>query len=431
MKRTDVKFTLFNEASLSDMTMTQHNDITTAYRSPGSLLSRQIMAISMTLLEDRTDLPVDVNDPVYKRIGRYGDFTEGVVASMSIKDLEKLGIGQGFKNLGETISELLNSGKFIREWIICMRSPDSAGSATLVTNTAYDYRSGHLYVKFNRDFRNLLLDYKGNYTRFRIRTLMSFTSEAAMNLYEYLYALFCVDLWKNCAAEAEDVSYTYQFKILQLRLILGIDTFDEKVSRELSKKEPDFDRIEQMLPENRKHERWSSFKQRILDPALNEINSLPDSPITISMDTITENTSHKVVQVSFTVNRRKDIALYNRQHAAEALHEYTSGRLSVSEASRLLILAADDEIRLKEMLDSVLDRQDISHLYAYIRKMLSTRDTDTSSEKKLPVTPVRTESGSRPSAKKNTINDFEQRHYTDEQYRELEMRKLAQWRNSD
>ena len=394
--------------------ISQHNDISMAYKSPGTLLARQIFSLGLALIEDRGE-PRDGDE----------NFETGLVSVFTIDDVEELGIGKEEKNLGESLSATLNNGNLVRQWVVLQ--PGDKGPISLVRASWYDYRTGKIYIEYDYKSKSKLLNVTGNYTNIKLAMLAEFGGEASLNLFEYLYSRFCLDLWKESDPEIADVSYEYTLHVQELRLLIGMDpitvqnaTQSTKLTKELAKGKPDFEKIGAIIQDDKKNDRWNHFKNRILNPAIEELKNLTECPIKVSADFLTSGGTRKITHVKFTVSRNKDVELYSRAVSAAEFSKYCDGAVTRTEATRLLVAAKDDIKLLKNIYNEKVKGRDIANVSAYIRSILLN-----GAGKK--------NSASRGKAYEKTgysypatgINaDYPQHHYTDEQIAEMERKKL-------
>lgn len=104
-----------------------------------------------------------------------------------------------------------------------------------------DRYDGIIRIKLDKDMKPYLLQLKENYTRYELIWTLHFRSKYTIRLYEFVKSIHFHDLYE----------YTREYTIDELRRLLDAEKYD----------------------------RWIHFKNRVLDPAVKEINENSDKTI--------------------------------------------------------------------------------------------------------------------------------------------------------
>jgi hypothetical protein len=155
---------------------------------------------------------------------------------------------------------LLESARHLRKSGIDWIEGTKRGTATLLAGLEIDEETGEIDYDFGRLLTEKLLDNK-KFSRLRIHFLLALSGKYAVSLYMLLEGV--VNLNRP--------TITISLKELRERL---------------------------NVPEGKLSD-WKDFKKRALEPAIEQINSAEDSPITAQYRT--ESKGRKIVSVTFTV----------------------------------------------------------------------------------------------------------------------------------
>ena len=199
------------------------------------------------------------------------------------------------------------------------------------------------------DLSPLFLNLKKNFTKYRLKDIIRFTSKYSFRLYEFLKS----------------------FEGLGKRIM----TIDE---------------LKDYLCIGEKYKRFNSFKQEVLEKSIQDINNYSD--LNCSYETIykkikkgDDNYVRQVSSISFTINSKNKTIEYNNNK----LKYFDKLKLSKQKKIELLKLYIENnqETLLKEKIDFILNRnsqnkiQDISS-YSYV-VLMNTIEEIIETEKKL------------------------------------------------
>lgn len=104
-----------------------------------------------------------------------------------------------------------------------------------------EQKSGLVQIKLDNDMKPFLLQLKQNFTSYELIWTLHFKSKYTIRLYELIKSIHFHDLEE----------YTREFSLAELRRLLDADKYD----------------------------RWIHFKQRVLEPSIEEINSYSDKNV--------------------------------------------------------------------------------------------------------------------------------------------------------
>lgn len=101
-----------------------------------------------------------------------------------------------------------------------------------------DRGSGTIRIRLDRDMKPYLLNLKNNYTRYELFWIISFCSKYTIRFYELI----------NCVHFCDLSSYKKEFDLDEMKLLLGAE----------------------------KYRTYQSFKERVLEPCIKEVNEKSD-----------------------------------------------------------------------------------------------------------------------------------------------------------
>ncbi len=153
------------------------------------------------------------------------------------------------------------------------------------------YSDGYFWIHWSPYVKDYLVNMKGNYTMLDVKTMLGFKSVFSFRLYELLRA--------ECYGNDTGV-YAISYPLAELRFKLGTVVVDEKKLQKMiiwnRHKEPYYETALRIAKEV-KFERWTNFKQRVLDTAVSEINEKSDLTVTYDIsDTGMERIVHFTIK---------------------------------------------------------------------------------------------------------------------------------------
>lgn len=141
------------------------------------------------------------------------------------------------------------------------------GSETLVRwieKPYVDEKSGIIQIKLDRDMKPYLLQLKSNFTQYELLWTLNFRSKYSIRLYELAKSIHFYDL----------EPYTKEYEVDELKRLLDAENYN-----------------------------YQKFKERVLIPAITEINGYSDK--TISFEPIRRGKA--VVRIALTVSTKEQI----------------------------------------------------------------------------------------------------------------------------
>ncbi len=168
-----------------------------------------------------------------------------------------------------------------------------------VIDTA-EFSNGIFRVSFNVDINNYIDDLKQNFTIMNMGILVDFTSTYAYRLYEILKAQeYLIDKKGD-----ENGEYCIPYTVAELKVAVGcVDTSTQAVREEMTRKNPDYDKIVDNLAEEKHFEKWYDFKKNVLDVAERQINEKSD--LHVRYELIRSGRGGKVNRVLIYISRNE------------------------------------------------------------------------------------------------------------------------------
>lgn len=212
-----------------------------------SLLENKIMAVAFSRIQNA-------------QIDR-----DGIICKITAKELMNM---MGIKR-GSFYEDLDTCAQAMTGRTVGMSDPEKKMFHYMAVITSATYMDGILTIKFNSDLKYYITNIKENFTRLNLNTMISFSSVYSFRMYELLKSRAYYPKGK----EKEDKKFIIQYTVSELKLSLGIVNAElDSVRRVLNNTNaPDYDKAIEKSPE-KTFERWSDFKKRVLDTAVNEIN---------------------------------------------------------------------------------------------------------------------------------------------------------------
>ena len=169
-----------------------------------------------------------------------------------------------------------------------------------VIDTA-EFSNGIFRVSFNVDINNYIDDLKQNFTIMNMGILVDFTSTYAYRLYEILKAQeYLIDKKGD-----ENGEYCIPYTVAELKVAVGcVDTSTQAVREEMTRKNPDYDKIVEDLAEEKHFEKWYDFKKNVLDVAERQINEKSD--LCVRYELIRSGRGGKVNRVLIYISRNEN-----------------------------------------------------------------------------------------------------------------------------
>lgn len=216
------------------------------------------------------------------------------------------------KNDGSFYEVLKNLPERLTEKRIGIYDPVNKMFGYIVIITGAIYKDGVLYIRFNPDLAPLLYVEKSSYSQLELPLLLKFKNAYSFRLYELLKSRAYMSRkekgdFQRSGCTLDEVLYEIHMNISELKLELGVVNPEDKYVKKIlnNSSAPDYDRAVEGA-QDYVYGRWSSFKSRVLDVAVNEINK--ESDMHVEYQLLKVHKSHKVVEIVFFV-RYRDLSL--------------------------------------------------------------------------------------------------------------------------
>lgn len=204
-----------------------------------------------------------------------------------------------------------------------------------IVQTAF-YDNGKFTIKYNSDLEKYLYGLQQNFTKLSLPVMMSFKSVYSFRLYELLKSKAYYPRDKK---KAENL-FRITFSLSELKLDLGaVNSSYDRVQRVLKSSAPDYDKAVEAAKE-KTFARWGDFKDRVIDVAVKEINSLPEACMNVSYELGKAGRGGKVYEVSFIV-------------------KLTNGMADIEEPEVVLQDMVTADMSIVEKIDSLLENEDM------------------------------------------------------------------------
>lgn len=284
--------------------------ISAKYKS--SLLENKILAVSLTKV----------------RKDENGQLISTVTASELKKYMKKTN-GSFYDQLYSCADNLAN-----RQIVMEDRENNKFMILNIVQTALYD--NGKFTIKYNSDLEKYLYGLQQNFTKLSLPVMMSFKSVYSFRLYELLKSKAYYPRDKK---KSENL-FRITFSLSELKLDLGaVNSSYDRVQRVLKSSSPDYDKAVEAAKE-KTFARWGDFKDRVIDVAVKEINSLPEACMNVSYELGKSGRGGKVYEVSFIVR-------------------LTSGISQMEEPDVVFSPSITADMNIVEMIDNLLEDEDM------------------------------------------------------------------------
>lgn len=360
--------------------------ISAKYKS--SLLENKILAVSLTKV----------------RKDENGQLISTVTASELKKYMKKTN-GSFYDQLYSCTDNLTN-----RQIVMEDRENNKFMILNIVQTALYD--NGRFTIKYNSDLERYLYGLQQNFTKLSLPVMMSFKSVYSFRLYELLKSKAYYPRDKK---RAENL-FRITFSVSELKLDLGaVNSSYDRVQRVLKSSSPDYDKAVEAARE-KTFARWGDFKDRVIDVAVKEINSLPEACMNVSYELGKSGRGGKVYEVAFIVRLMNTAAELVEPDVI--FKDVLTAEMSVVE--KIDSLLEDEDMRVKDIKAIAIaagnDYSRVENAYTIYRKQKVKAANFTG----WMIAAI--QNGYKESKKfsANTFNDFEQNTYDFDQL-ELEL----------
>lgn len=277
-----------------------------------SLLENKILAVSLTKV----------------RKDENGQLISTVTASELKKYMKKTN-GSFYDQLYSCADNLAN-----RQIVMEDRENNKFMILNIVQTALYD--NGKFIIKYNSDLEKYLYGLQQNFTKLSLPVMMSFKSVYSFRLYELLKSKAYYPRDKK---KTENL-FRITFSLSELKLDLGaVNSSYDRVQKILKSSSPDYDKAVEAAKE-KTFARWGDFKDRVIDVAVKEINSLPEACMNVSYELGKSGRGGKVYEVAFIV-------------------KLTNGMAEFMEPDVVIVPAITADINVVEMIDNLLENEDM------------------------------------------------------------------------
>ncbi len=123
-------------------------------------------------------------DEVYRKAST--DYSDGLVSCIPIsKFINTYNLNKGGRTY-QALDELYNTQLLMQQWYILHHDADGWGTTGVLTGTYYSKKTNCLYMKFNPDLEDYLLNIKKDFSRISFKVLAKLKDDFAVNLYQIL-----------------------------------------------------------------------------------------------------------------------------------------------------------------------------------------------------------------------------------------------------
>lgn len=238
-----------------------------------SLLEMKLTSIALTKMQ-RMEFTEDTGS---------GD----LICSMRASELRHL-LPNG--NDGSFYQQLEPVAKMMTSRTVGWSDPERHEFDYVTVITRASYKDGIFTVKFNSDLKKYLKNLHQQYTILQLPTMLNFKSAYSFRLYEVLSSKCYYPKGK----ERDDDLFKVSFSLSELKLEMGVVNANlDSVQRVLRGTEtPDYDKAVERSPE-KQFNRWSDFRNRVIDVACKEINETSD--MQVEYETVKQGRGGRVV----------------------------------------------------------------------------------------------------------------------------------------
>ena len=278
------------------------------------------------------------------------DETQHVIATIYSSELRSL-FGTTSGSMYSRIEELCEKQEgrsTLFDWQILLKDKENEQlEAHAVVSDAY-FRNGVLKIRYNDYLTPMIHNLRENFTTLSLAETISMKSIHSLRLSEILKSRYDHDSYVS----KKNGVFSYTYDLIELKMELGIVKVDgnKKIKRELSKENPDYRLVEDLIEaEGRNRYRsYKDFNLRVLERAKEEINEKTE--LHIDYEPIRQG--KKAVGVIFFVEKRqqdtpKKLSKEEKNAVLDEVTDLLYGDLRASECMELCEYADYDIDRLR------------------------------------------------------------------------------------
>lgn len=241
---------------------------------------------------------------------------------------------------GSLYTQIKNIETTYHHWKIYYADDENEKLLSAPACSLFAFNKGILTLRFNREIMPLIYNLQSNYTQYPLVTTMRL-KKAAPKLHEMLQSH--LKKVKTLSPNYKGI-VTLEIGFSELKFKLGcILTYrDEELDRALRSGKYTFEQIEEMAkriddayaPARNelkkrdtivKHARWSDFKDRVLEPAVQDINSRDEIEYNVSYETVRTGIGGKCETVIFTITEKAFVAEVSDDPTQDAILDMLDG----------------------------------------------------------------------------------------------------------
>lgn len=279
------------------------------------------------------------------------------VTKLSTAELRKIfGTQSGslYTRIAEACDRTKKGGGSIFDWSAVYKDPKTQTIVASQVVVDAVYKNGELYIRYNDSLAGEIMNLSRNFTVLSVKETVEMNTAYSLRLMELLKSAYSLSVYQDKGPDPRVIEYG----LTELKFTIGAVTAngDTRITREIEKQYPDYEKIQEWLDErgNDKYKSSTDFQKRVIRPSIKTINEKTD----LYVEYETMKSGRTVTGMRFFVYKKT---------AAE----------KVIQASAVVDSRSNDEI-----LDELLDLMHGDFKTAEIRMFLKTADGDAERVKK-------------------------------------------------
>ncbi len=154
-------------------------------------------------------------------------------------------------------------------------------------------------MRYNNYLTDKIVDLKKGFDALSLSEMLSLNSAYSIRLYKMLMTEYEYQKAKH----EELSSYTIEYNLVELQLLLGIITINKEIKTEFEKDSPDYEKIGCLattMENSKQYRSYSDFKRVVLSKVKQELNV----KTSVSMDYEAIRNGNRVLGVRFFINNK-------------------------------------------------------------------------------------------------------------------------------
>lgn len=404
------------------------NDLINAIGQANTLVHK-LSIICIALVKERNDGSIAAKIP-----GRWLKIIFGKNNSNSFYD-----------NIKDVLHKRADKQSLLDYYLLCYDDEQKKVRGINVVDTA-EFKNGELEVIFTAGIKPYIYNLQNNYTKLSLAEAMALKEVYSIKLYEILKAAYNYEEWiaKNklhTYVPNDSYEVVYDLIEIQLRMNLIDAARDERITREISKVQPDYNKIRKWLAENvekekeresdprkrnyiQKYRDWSSFNTKVLKPAKKEL----EEKTSICFESFPVRTGRGGLTTAVRFKIYKNLLCQDVEENNEEVVVEEQPELSEAEkyaiAFRVQTLLGTEHFTMQNVLDILKDASydydKVENAYKIMQKSRTTIENPTGYIRRLIKDgAISSEPISLKKEKKNRFNDFPQNSHDFEELENL------------